>query len=405
MKPIRFYYTENDEFVYLDNTTNEFGRHKCYDTKETTKYNYFELFKNFEKTNIDLVKFKEKFKIDTEQLNKHDIQYEKYYNNYNAVRLIFQRYSTNNLKKYTIQSVSTDEYEFAEKCYNGGIIYLNEKYKNKTINCYGYDYSSFYPNTLVNEKLYIPKNKGKKIHLENIDFANLKFGIYRVNITSNHKDVKKIFCFSKKGYYTHYSLKFIYQYREQFNMHIELNTDCEHNAIIYEDTDLIQASLIFKTWFDKLSKVKQNCKGNILIKHLFSSLWGSLCKLDVQYVTDEQLKDLDCNRDNSCEYKLIDYQTLENGYVRNRIIKTAKPYENNLARLKPYVLALSRNIIAEFIIDNDLLENVIRIHTDGVCLDCELEFEEAGYYPIPEKKTTGLITWNSVNDYLLNSLE
>lgn len=400
MKPIRFYYMEDDEYVYLDNKTNEFGRHKCYDTKQTTIYNYFELFKNYEKTHDDLKKFQEKFRIDCDELHKYDIQYEKYFNHYNAVKLVFQRYSTNNLKKYIIQDVNINEYEFAENCYNAGIIHLDDNYKNKITECFGFDYISFYPNILINKDLFIPKYQASKIFIDNIDFMNLKFGIYRVNITSNHPNIKKVFCFSKKGYYAHYSLKFIYKHRERFNVKIELNTNCDYNAIIYEDKDLIPASHIFLNWFNKLIKIKQNCKGNILIKHLLSSLWGSLCKFDVQYVSDSELENLDCGIDNLQEYKLLDYQVMGNGYSRNKIIKTSKPYEHYLARLKPYVLALSRNIMAEFILENDLLENVIRIHTDGVCLNCELEFPTDGYYPILEEKTTGKIKWNNVNDYI-----
>jgi hypothetical protein len=81
-----------------------------------------------------------------------------------------------------------------------------------------------------------------------------------------------------------------------------------------------------------------------------------------------------------------------------KVIK-AKPYKYALGRLKPFVLALSRNIVGEFIMDNDLLDNVIRIHTDGVVLNCELEIPNDGYYPKPEDKTTGMITWENVNRY------
>jgi len=62
---------------------------------------------------------------------------------------------------------------------------------------------------------------------------------------------------------------------------------------------------------------------------------------------------------------------------------------------------MARNTIGSLIMENDLLNNVFRVHTDNLTLDCELEFpNDGGYDPIAEKKTTGKNTWINCNNYL-----
>jgi hypothetical protein len=180
--------------------------------------------------------------------------------------------------------------------------------------------------------------------------------------------------------------------------------DCEFNAIIYDKDDLVSCHSLFNDWFHNFMKIKPLCKGNILFKHLVSSLWGSLCKLEMVYKTVDELMDMDVSMDNSSEYKLINETHFENGYIRFELIKTEKPYKYNLARLKPFVLALSRNVVGDFIMDNNLMNNIIRIHTDGIVLNEEIDFTDPlsnvpNYYPKPEEKTTGNIKWVNVNKY------
>ena len=51
--------------------------------------------------------------------------------------------------------------------------------------------------------------------------------------------------------------------------------------------------------------------------------------------------------------------------------------------------------------DNELLANLVRINTDGIVLNKEFDFSVGiPYYPKPEDKTTGLIKWNNVNNYV-----
>ncbi len=81
------------------------------------------------------------------------------------------------------------------------------------------------------------------------------------------------------------------------------------------------------------------------------------------------------------------------------IIKSSNPYKNDLARLKPFFVSYCRRDVGDLIISENLVDNVIRIHTDGIALDKEHDFTHLFYYPKPEEKTTGNISWSSVNSY------
>lgn len=392
-KPTRFYYEVKDEnkIYYLDENTGEFG--SCLTYKKDLKYKYFHLFKEDEQSNEGLILFKDKFNKWCNELNKHGIVY----------KLTFNRFSSSSTAlKNRFEDVSLDEFLFAEDCFNGGLIYLNPKYKDTTTQSFGYDYSSFYPNILVSDKLKIPTKQGQKLKLNHLDFTNLQYGIYKVRITCDNKEFLKIFAFSKKNTYTHFGLEFAYKYKDIFDVKIELITDIDFNALVYRPETLINSRDIFYNWFDKLYKIKPSCKDNQLLKRLLSSLWGSLTKCEKYYFNDEQDEGIP-------DEKIGTYMTLDEKYyyidgellTRFECVKKSKPYKYHYGRMKAFLLSLGRNIIGELIMNAEILQNVVRINTDGIVLNQEFDFPslKIPYYPKPEDKTTGLIQWNNVNNY------
>jgi hypothetical protein len=425
-RPTRYFYEKNNTYYYLDENAGQFG--EVLAKNKDNKYSYFHLFKDDEPSNEGLLAFKEKFSKCADELYKQGgILYKKYFNHYSATELTFKRYSPNAFST-NFEDVSYDEFEFIEKCFNGGIIYFNEKLKDKSVQSFGYDYSSFYPNILNSTNLLIPEKQGKRVKLKELDFENLKYGIYHMKVTCQNKDFCKIFCFSKKHYYTHYSLEFAYKYRNVFGVKMMLivGDNIEYNALIYDDDDgLVESNSIFGNWFNKLYiQLKPKCKGNFLLKRLLSSLWGSLTKMEKCYLNEEQA----LSPEEEGQYVLLnETHRFENGEIitRYEAIKKAKPYKYHYGRLKPFLLAVSRNIIGELIMSAEIIDKVVRIHTDGIVLNEPYDFTKlsgnsvprtptapkgeavgfmsgiAGlqYYPIPEDKTTGLIKWNNVNSY------
>lgn len=404
MKGTRFYYEVKSEnkIYYLDENTNTFG--SCYKKKKDLQYKYFHLFKEDEQTNEGLLQYKNKFNEWCEELKPHDIIYKKYYNHYSAVEYTFLRYSKNRLAMINkeFQDVSFDEYKYNEACYNGGIIYLNPIYKNKNVQSFGYDYSSFYPNILVHCDLKVPTSQGKQIKLIHLDFDNLQYGFYKVVVTCSNEEFLKVFAFSKRNVYTHFSLLFAYKYKDKFNIHFQLVEDTDYNALIYDDDELVSSRYIFHKWHNTLyNEIKPKCK-NPLLKHLLSSLWGSLIKCEKYYFDDEQdshLKESETGQ--FC--RINETYFMRDGKMTTlyECIKPEKPYKYHYGRLKAFILSLGRNIVGNIIMESNVLENVIRINTDGIVLNKPFDFSTINnsYYPKPEDKTTGLVFWENVNSY------
>ena len=103
------------------------------------------------------------------------------------------------------------------------------------------------------------------------------------------------------------------------------------------------------------------------------------------------------------EYKLLEesYNKINDNEITTTyvVIKTSNPYTHELARLKPFLTSYSRMQMAEIITDENILADVVRIHTDNICLTKPHDFTHYTYYPIEEKKTSGNIIWNSCNTY------
>lgn len=84
--------------------------------------------------------------------------------------------------------------------------------------------------------------------------------------------------------------------------------------------------------------------------------------------------------------------------ITYEVCKTDNVYKHSFARLKPFLISFARVNLANFVLDNDLSNDIIRIHTDNVTLRKPIKNYKSitGYKPIPEDKTTGYFKWNNV---------
>jgi hypothetical protein len=389
----KYYYKIGNEIHYITDSNNNIKIEKL---KEKNKWssNYYEAGKGYETNLISLIKYRTDFNKWADEIET-DINYKKYRSHDDAVLYVFQSKSTKILNELKIEPVIYNEFHFIESCSNGGLISLDYSIKNKEIQTYGYDFSAFYPNLLANFDLQIPIKTGKPQIIKSLNFP-LKYGIYKVNITSENPDFYKLFSFSKNNYYTHYSLNWCNKYKEKFNIKISL---LEDNALIYEN--LAETNKIFSCWFKHLSKLKVKYPDNKLIKRLMSSLWGSICQYKREFFDDIDELDISYKNDkDETEYKLLEeiyYKSDCNIKTRYSVIKSNSPYTNCLARLKPFLTSYARLQMAEMIIEEDIIKDIIRIHTDNVCLSKPHNFKHLVYYPIEEAKTTNLTKWYSAN--------
>ena len=258
------------------------------------QYNYYESFKGYEAIHESLIQYKNdfiKWNNEIKSMPNCSVDYTKYYNHESAVTMTFKSKATKAVNALNCEPITYKEFAYFERCNNGGLITLDEQYKEKETECYGYDFSSFYPSMLAMKGFQIPTKEGELIHYTELDYDNLEYGIYKVKITCNNSHFKKLFAFSPNHYYTHYSLQYAYEHRERFNIQLELITDCEHNALVYNT--LVDSTKIFKSWFNYLMTMKQKFPKNKLVKHLLSSLWGMLIKFKRQFHEEDEFFDLD----------------------------------------------------------------------------------------------------------------
>jgi hypothetical protein len=248
-----------------------------------------------------------------------------------------------------------------------------------------------------------------------LEADKLPYGYYMLKIQSEEPLIQSLFKFSTDNTYCHYSLinlQVILQYLLQDKkkkidklVSIEICGD----AYIYDNDDLIDCNKIFGNWFDNVSKLKKDLPNNFLVKNLSTKLWGYLSQYNRIYVEED---DID-NYDKALYYRFsqkekfdylcigIENPTKENSkYV---LVDVNNAYKHNgIARIKSFLIASVRLYMTRIIIDNDLVDNVIRLCTDGIILNKRHNFESNKsyeYVPVSEKKTTGLIKFYHVNKY------
>ena len=208
-----------------------------------------------------------------------------------------------------------------------------------------------------------------------------------------HKDATKLFAFSPEHVYNNISLDHAIELKEEFDFNIELIIDDEPNAYIYPSGK--RASSVFGKWFDSLMNIKIKFPKNKLIKHLMSSLWGSLSRGNNIIKTWKEIEEegLSVGIGNDFDYKIADYvRTDEKEYYKLQCMN--QPYKHNF-RLKSFLTSYGRVKIAEVIMKD--IDSVLRVHTDGVVFNKEMKLDFKRL--VAEDKTTGQINWLGVNNY------
>ena len=279
------------------------------------------------------------------------------------------------------------------RCNNGGLQFCEPGVYET---CCGYDFSNYYASILGESDLQIPTKPGKQLHINELP-AKLLPGFYHVKITSDDVRILKVFTFSSHNVYHYLSLKFALELKEKysFDINFELQTDVKYNAYIYEFSDQVKTSTIFKNWYKHaILALKQEFPKNMLCKMLSSSLWGHMSRRNITCVDEERIDDYDVGLSPSCEYCIIDYVTKANNTSYYKLVKNAKPYNYNI-RLKPFITAFGRNMTAKVALLD--LDNVVRIHTDGICFKTSQAFSIKNLKP--EDKTTGRVEFRNVNNY------
>jgi len=380
-----FYKVKTNEYRFYTPWNNDF---KTLDYSEYLKVKLkYELMKGYDKSediDINLQLYYLDFKKWNDELYKNGLHTYMYGGdtNENNVLRAFKDNSEFNL--YNDELIDDIEAQYFDSCNNG---YL-EWCKEGAYDCYGYDMNAFYPRMLSENKLKIPLKAGYETRLESLDKYNLKYGLYKVVIECYHEDFVKTFKFSENNTYTHYSLIFAYLYQEQYDIKIDLNLTEKYNAYLYNDEDLIESKNIFGNWFNKLMVVKNKHKDNKLVKHLLSSVWGTLCSKNKKKCFAVEENELEKYDEEKYVVDTIDYE--KNIYYLTEKEKRPR-YKYNI-RLMPFLLSYSRSFLGKIAQDNHIKE-IIRICCDNITYKSDVIINVPNF--LPEDKTTGKFTWKN----------
>jgi len=385
----KIYFQNSDgEFRILDNATNSIITSK-YQPKDI---NAFALFKGYDTTDDGLRKYNEDFNTWCTELKNNpflSIVYSKYFSHHSAVEMTFKRLCKGKYESH--DSITAIEGKWSDMCNNGGLMYCDKGIHES----FGYDGKNFYASILGSDDFKFPSKQGNEINLTELpaNFDELKYGYYKVSITSQDEHFKKVFAFSQHHVYTNTSLKQAKKFQKHFNVNIKLFQNGKPNAYIYSDDCIVSSSCIFGKWYRVLNQVKHMYPKNKLIKHLQSSLWGHISRASRINKTYEEIQKegLIIGRTDKADY-LIEDHLMFNDKEYYILIDRLNPYKYNL-RLKSFVTAFGRNIMSQVAMLS--LDNVVRIQTDGVVFKKTVHMTDTTF--VPEAKTTGLINWYHVN--------
>lgn len=377
-----FYEISDDKYRVFTPWTNEF--------KTVTKNEIYAIQRKFElmagynkeeNMDINMRYYHADFQIWNNQLYKNGIDSFTYsYNNDEAVKRTFMKNTKFDI--YNKEIINNIETCYFEACNNG---YLESCIPGE-YNCYGYDMNAFYPRMLAENKLKIPMKAGNEIKLEFLDKYNLKFGFYKVIIECYQEDFIKIFKFSTNNTYTHYSLAFAFMYQSEYDIKITLNETDEYNAYLYNDDDLMETKDIFGDWFNKLIAIKNDFPENRLVKHLLSSVWGTLSRKN--YKQKIAVNEIELENYDEDEYTIEDMDLEKNIYY---LIKVQNKYKYNI-RLKPFLQSYQRCFMGKIAHDNHL-DQIIRICCDNITYKSNVDIKIKNF--LPEQKSTGKIKWKN----------
>ncbi len=252
------------------------------------------------------------------------------------------------------EPIKSVESEWLQKTTCAALIFA-DNYKGPT---YKYDVCSHYPSLMSHRLMFFPIKEGTFNKITNDEFNNyerLPYGIYRCVVEQN-KSVYKQFRYNKFDYYTHIDLAVA----KELNLKIEMIQDSEPNTLIYQRSDLVTGSQLFKPYYDYMFKLKQDKVNRA--KDIMNVLAGALIQKNTfKRTVDEKT-----------EYDIREYQSIRKLYPKNdnqycvEYCVSDRVYETNYARIAPFYLARGRQLIRKsMMLDDPTLEHVKRLHTDG----------------------------------------
>ena len=341
--------------------------------------------------------------------------------NHNSNILRFFESTLNAYTKQLIENcelISFNESRYIESTFNGGLAKFHGE-KNGVYDILTYDFKMSYPHIMA-EKLcmfkdvesfemptrqpqYLSDYEFKMKKSDPSIYLGLPFGIYKATITSKLKSFNNWFAFNHKtNMYTHYELNFLMENYKELKLTITNLYDC----IIYDE--LVAGKTLFNQWFHRSLELKNELKGNLLVKKLSSSVWGHLSEKNTKWYTEQELESNEKievsaiynDMEEHHTHYLLDEKIKSDESVIYKLQSLKQPYKHQY-RLKPWITSLQRVQLYKIIMHMKFA-TVARYHTDSVSFYNELltdkdkeKLNNISATFVYEEKTSGMLYYDA----------
>jgi len=286
------------------------------------------------------------------------------------------------------------------KTKRGGIMKLNELYRNVYINALSVDYSNNYTSLLSDDNLIIPIHPPE---YKQFVSTELRFGIYNCYISipedSKIEIYDLLFLFNKNDWYTHFDVNYAYE----LGLNVEFLSDY---AYIYDENQCVYSKDVFGSFFDKVSKIRKQFPKNKIVKTLSSSLHGYISHVRKRYFHQDTMPD-----DIDENYFICDDLKNDDGTYTFECIDKNNIYFWNHARITvSFLLALARINISKTALEickhnkvKNINKAIVRVQTDGITFNqqyiTQIDLSKFNNLKM-EDKLTGNLAFENVNKWV-----
>jgi hypothetical protein len=220
-----------------------------------------------------------------------------------------------------------------------GIPYVGPAYK--------YDFKSNYPSIMKSSQTF-PIKAGEFQLITDKEFresdAYFKYGIFRcVVLRSGDYSIDKLFRFNNKNKYTHIDLN----NAKLLGLDIQLIEDGDVNFLHYSRDKLLSGNELFGEYVDLLFKLKQLKIPRAKI--FLNNLWGLLSQTN-EIKTRCNHKEGGVIQNMDMDGELIGMKPYDDNETIIQTVNKSKRYIRGFARIKPFILARGRALLAKTIL-------------------------------------------------------
>lgn len=253
--------------------------------------------------------------------------------------------------------LSTLEQTAIDGSFHGGVRYSN---KGVYQNVYLYDVNKYYSHWLSSSNFLFPIDEPiyQKLNAKEFELmsqTNIKFGLYKVILKSNHKLFN--YKINKSIWVTHHDLKVA----KMLNVEYRIDENCI-NALLYEANTRVSGFTVFRDYFQKCGEwIEQADNFNVpkkSVKYVMNAVWGCMCakKKVTKRVPIEEIIEIENHHLNHVEFN--------SNCTVVKLVDKKDVFKYNWARVS-FITAYARYKMIETLLSFESLDDIVYVNTDG----------------------------------------